>query len=170
MSGFCPVPKSALSGIVPPFYKQEMLFLKKVAVIRFCTRFKIRFMKKLSTLPFFAATSRTDTWLPKAEIFASHLPQSQGARRDGRNIILTYIVDGKRPADQVSYAEQHIDAHAVAAFRQIFEGADEAELLMKDIRLTFTVLFWDGQALSDIEFTYYMSDLLFLSGSKPGKA
>ncbi len=100
--------------------------------------------------------------LKQIELFASQLPQSQGFRRDGNTVVFTYIVDEKRPANPDLYARQKIDAYAVQGYKTIFSGIDEIDLLLKDFRLRFVVLFWYEEELQDLEFTYYMNDLQLL--------
>lgn len=99
-----------------------------------------------------------------AEIFSRRLPQSLGARIDGKSVILTFIVDEAPPEDHAAYASRHLDSYAVAAYREILSGEDEIDLLLMDVRVVFSVLFWDGQEICDVEFTYYIKDLLFLAG------
>ena len=100
--------------------------------------------------------------LRRAEVFSKSLPQSQGARKEGKTIILTFIVDKKLPFDTERYRKENIDECAIQAYDKIFSGQDEVDLLLLDIRLAFSVLFWDGQELSEMEFTYRTTDLLFL--------
>ncbi len=38
-------------------------------------------------------------------------------------------------------------AYAVEAYKEVFAGQDEIDLLLIDARLVFSVLFWDGQDL-----------------------
>jgi len=102
----------------------------------------------------------SDRLLSRAENFAKRFPQSQGVRIEGKGIVLTFIVDEKLPADKIQYAEKNIDPHAVAAYKEILSGQDEIDLLLIDARLVFSVLFWDGQALAEEEFIYFMNDLL----------
>lgn len=101
-----------------------------------------------------------------AEIFAKRLPQSLGARMEGKAVVLSFIVDDEPPADKAEYARQHIDQYAIAAYREIFSGEDEIDLLLMDVRLVFSVLFWDGRGISEVEFVYFIKDLLFLVQSK----
>jgi hypothetical protein len=103
--------------------------------------------------------------LRRAEVFSKDLPQSQGARKEGKTIILTFIVDKKLPFDTESYRKENIDECAIQAYHKIFSDQDEVDLLLMDIRLVFSVLFWDGQELSEMKFTYRTNDLLFLAAN-----
>ena len=107
----------------------------------------------------------TQPLLMRAQVFANNLPQSQGARKEGRSFVLTYIVDEKLPSDVEKYRHDNVDKYALQAFHRIFSDADEIELLLKDLRLVFTVLFWDGQELAEQEFVYSISELLLLKSS-----
>ena len=101
----------------------------------------------------------------RAQVFANNLPQSQGARKEGRSFVLTYIVDEKLPFDIQKYRHDHVDRYALQAYHRIFSDHDEIELLLKDVHLVFCVLFWDGQELAEQDFVYSISELLFLSSS-----
>ena len=101
-----------------------------------------------------------------ADIFAKRLPQSMGARMENKSVVLSFIVDDTAPTDRDVYGRRHIDPYAIAAFREIFSGEDEIDLLLLDIRLVFSVLFWDGSQITGVEFNYYMTDLIYLAGSK----
>ena len=103
--------------------------------------------------------------LQRAEAFSKKLPQSQGARREGKAVVLTFIQDKKLPADKNQYRKKIIDKYAKQAYKKIFAGDHEIDLLLMDARLIFSTLFWDGQELSEMEFTYFMNDLLFLAGT-----
>lgn len=105
----------------------------------------------------------SDRLLSRAETFVKRFPQSQGVRIEGKAVVLTFIVDEKLPADKIRYAEKNIDRHAIAAYKEIFSGQDEVDLLLIDARLVFSVLFWDGQALAEEEFVYFINDLLYLA-------
>ncbi len=97
--------------------------------------------------------------LHQADLYARQLPQSQGFRKEGNTLILTYIVDEEKPVIPSLYARQQVDYYAAAAYKAIFSAIDEIDLLLKDFRLRFAVLFWYKEELQDIEFTYYMNDL-----------
>ena|SRR5690349_2864251 len=105
----------------------------------------------------------SDQLLRLAEKFSKRLPQSQGARIEGKGLVLTFIVDEKLPADKMQYAEKNIDRYARAAYKEIFSGPDEIDLLLMDARLVFSVLFWDGHELAEQEFVYFMNDLSYLA-------
>jgi hypothetical protein len=105
----------------------------------------------------------SDQLLRLGENFSKKLPQSQGARIEGKGLVLTFIVDEKLPADKNQYAQTNIDRYAVPAYKEIFSGQDEIDLLLLDARLVFSVLFWDGQALAEEEFVYFMNDLSYLA-------
>jgi hypothetical protein len=105
----------------------------------------------------------SDILLQRAARFAQELPQSLGARSEGKAINLTFIIDEKLPDDKVNYCKENINKYAKQAYKKIFSGQDEIDLLLLDIRLIFSVLFWDGQQLSEVEVTYFMNDLLFLA-------
>ncbi len=106
---------------------------------------------------------KSDILLRRAEIFAERFSQSLGAKKQGRAIILTFITDEKLPFDKEKYGKERIDKYAIQAYKTIFFGQDEIDLLLRDIRLVFSALFWDGQQLLELEFTYFMNDLLFLA-------
>lgn len=101
--------------------------------------------------------------LQRTENLAAKLPQYQGARIEGKRLVLTFIVDEKLPADKIQYGEKNIDAYAIEAYKEVFAGQDEIDLLLIDARLVFSVLFWDGQDLGEVEFIYFMNDLLHLA-------
>lgn len=101
----------------------------------------------------------------RAQVFANNLPQSQGARQEGKSFVLTYLVDEKSPSDIEQYRHDHVDKYARQAFQRIFVDHDEIELLLKDFRLVFNVLFWDGQELVEMQFAYSISELLFMGSS-----
>lgn len=105
----------------------------------------------------------SETLLQRANAFSKTLPQPLGARWDGKKLILAYVVDEPLPADQVQYAVDNIDEYALAAYKMVFEGQDEIDLLLMDVRLVFSALFWNGHELSEIEFMYPMNELLLLS-------
>jgi hypothetical protein len=105
----------------------------------------------------------SDILLQQAIAFSKTLPQSLGARWDGKKLILAYVVDDQLPEDEVQYAVDNIDKHATAAYKTIFQGQDEIDLLLMDVRLVFSALFWDGEELKEVEFLYPMNELLFLS-------
>lgn len=104
----------------------------------------------------------SDILLQQANAFSKTLPQSLGARWDGKKLILAYVVDEPLPADHVQYAVDSIDSFAVAAYNTIFRGQDEIDLLLMDVRLVFSALFWDSEKLSEVEFMYPMNELLLL--------
>jgi hypothetical protein len=108
-------------------------------------------------------SSMSETLLQLANTFCKTLPQSLGARWEGKKLILAYVVDEQLPADEVQYAVDNIDKYATAAYKTIFKGQDEIDLLLMDVRLVFSALFWDGEELKEVEFLYPMNELLFLS-------
>ena len=105
----------------------------------------------------------SDVLLQQANAFSKTLPESLGARWDGKKLILAYVVDEQLPADHVQYAVDNIDQIATSAYKTVFKGQDEIDLLLMDVRLVFSALFWDGEELSEVEFVYPMNELLFLS-------
>ncbi len=107
--------------------------------------------------------SMSEVLLQQANAFSKTLPQSLGARWEGKKLILAFVVDEQLPADHVQYAVDNIDKYATAAYKAIFQGQDEIDLLLVDVRLAFSALFWDGEELAEVEFVYPMNELLFLS-------
>jgi hypothetical protein len=102
-----------------------------------------------------------DNLLFRAQTFANELPESQGVQREKNKLVFTYIINEQVPTDSAKYRNENVNRYAVKAYEKIFYDQDKIDLLFKGIKIVFVVLFFDGNNITDIEFTYFINDELF---------
>lgn|SRR5690606_10533796 len=96
----------------------------------------------------------------KAEQFVESLPQSLDFRKEGKHLFFTFVRDEKPPVNQLLFRRQVLDHLAGNAWSEIFSGFEESDLVLLDLSLVFSILFWNNKELLEIEFLYDINDLL----------